>query len=393
MKHVFRNLATYSADWAGVCSALYELGGLQVIHDASGCNSTYTTFDEPRWYEMDSHFYISALVEMDAVLGQGDNKLIADISEAAEGLAPKFIAISGSPIPMMSGTDFDGIANLLEKRVGIPSFGFATNGMSYYPKGVSAAMKKLAERFCSDDVSPQPIKNGELAINIIGATPLDFSITGNVPELHSWVEKQGFKCISCWTMGCNLGDISRSGEAHVNLVVSAGGLAAAKVLKRKYGTPYVVGIPVGKNSSEQLSAALKKAAKTKECFAFTATSDTEEKDKKALVIGEQVFSNALRNCLAADFGLNDITVLCPLFPEKTLCADNDIITDTEADIKEIMKDYDIIVADPIYRRILSSNQNCIFIDMPHEAFSSRVYREQIPVIISEKANDYFEKYL
>ncbi|MBR5485900.1 MAG: hypothetical protein IKV41_05265, partial [Oscillospiraceae bacterium] len=84
MKHVFRNLATYSADWAGVCSALYELGGLQVIHDASGCNSTYTTFDEPRWYEMDSHFYISALVEMDAVLGQGDNKLIADISEAAE---------------------------------------------------------------------------------------------------------------------------------------------------------------------------------------------------------------------------------------------------------------------------------------------------------------------
>ena len=42
-------LSTYSADTFGVCSALFELGGMIVMHDPSGCNSTYTTHDEPRW--------------------------------------------------------------------------------------------------------------------------------------------------------------------------------------------------------------------------------------------------------------------------------------------------------------------------------------------------------
>ena len=35
MKHVARILSTYSADTFGVCSALYELGGMIVIHDPS----------------------------------------------------------------------------------------------------------------------------------------------------------------------------------------------------------------------------------------------------------------------------------------------------------------------------------------------------------------------
>ncbi len=37
-----------------VCSALYELGGMTVMHDPSGCNSTYNTHDEIRWYDQDS---------------------------------------------------------------------------------------------------------------------------------------------------------------------------------------------------------------------------------------------------------------------------------------------------------------------------------------------------
>ena len=52
MKHTAGMIPIYAADNAGICSALYELGGMTVIHDASGCNSTYTTHDEPRWYDM-----------------------------------------------------------------------------------------------------------------------------------------------------------------------------------------------------------------------------------------------------------------------------------------------------------------------------------------------------
>ena len=82
MKQTARIISTYSADVMGVCSALFELGGMTIMHDASGCNSTYTTHDEPRWYDMDSMVYISGISEMEAIMGD-DEKLISDIVDAA----------------------------------------------------------------------------------------------------------------------------------------------------------------------------------------------------------------------------------------------------------------------------------------------------------------------
>ena len=45
MRCVYNRLPVYTGDISGVASALYELGGLIVIHDPSGCNSTYKTHD------------------------------------------------------------------------------------------------------------------------------------------------------------------------------------------------------------------------------------------------------------------------------------------------------------------------------------------------------------
>ena len=73
MKQTARIISTYAADVSGVCSALYELGGMTVMHDASGCNSTYNTHDEPRWYDMDSMVYILSLIHILQV-GRGDYK-------------------------------------------------------------------------------------------------------------------------------------------------------------------------------------------------------------------------------------------------------------------------------------------------------------------------------
>ena len=59
MRQSYRIIPIYTADVSGVCSALYELGGMTVMHDPSGCNSTYNTHDEIRWYDQDSLIYIS----------------------------------------------------------------------------------------------------------------------------------------------------------------------------------------------------------------------------------------------------------------------------------------------------------------------------------------------
>ena len=123
MKRSYKIIPIYTADVSGVCSALYELGGMTVMHDPSGCNSTYNTHDEIRWYDQDSMIYISGLTEIDAVMGN-DEKLIRDIEIAAEELKPKFIALAGSPIPYMNGTDFEAIAKILEQISGFRHFPF-----------------------------------------------------------------------------------------------------------------------------------------------------------------------------------------------------------------------------------------------------------------------------
>ncbi|MGN1073454.1 MAG: nitrogenase component 1, partial [Eubacteriales bacterium] len=117
MKQTASFISTYAADVSGVCSALFELGGMTVMHDASGCNSTYNTHDEPRWYDTDSLVFLSALTEMEALLGD-DEKLVRDVTEAARAFSPRFVAIAGTPIPMLTGTDLAAAAREVEARTG-----------------------------------------------------------------------------------------------------------------------------------------------------------------------------------------------------------------------------------------------------------------------------------
>lgn len=139
MRQSYRIIPVYTADVSGVCSALYELGGMTVMHDPSGCNSTYNTHDEIRWYDQDSLIYISGLTETDAIMGN-DRKFIDDIVDAASELQPAFIALAGSPIPYMNGTDFPAIARVIENKTGIPTFSVPTNGMHDYVYGAGMAL-------------------------------------------------------------------------------------------------------------------------------------------------------------------------------------------------------------------------------------------------------------
>ena len=115
--HVFTS--TYTADVSGVCSAMYELGGMTILHDPSGCNSTYTTHDEPRWYDSKSLMFVSGLDEMTAVMGD-DSVLIRDAVRAAADLKPRFITLCGASIPHIISFDFKGVARLIERETGIP---------------------------------------------------------------------------------------------------------------------------------------------------------------------------------------------------------------------------------------------------------------------------------
>ena len=352
MKQTSRIISTYSADTFGVCSALFELGGMVVMHDASGCNSTYTTHDEPRWFDMDSMVYISALTEMEAIMGD-DEKLIGDIVSAAEELKPKFIAIVGTPIPTMVGFDFDAVACLIEERTGIPSFGFATTGMNTYVKGVSMAMETLAQHYVADTDK----KTEKPSMNILGLTPLDFSVNGQAESIIQWAQLQGYEVLSAWAMGSTLEDIVRAGEAHMNLVVSAGGLKAAKVLEKRFGTPYIVGVPMD------------------------GTIDISDlPGDEIVVVGEGVYSLSLA-CALERYLNRGVRVICTTGGDGKILRTKDLMLRDEVEIEIALQSAEMIIADPLYQPICP--QRARFVPLPAEAFSGRIYRSQIPNLMAD----------
>lgn len=409
MKQVSVTLSTYTADVSGVCSALYELGGMVVIHDPSGCNSTYNTHDEPRWYEMDSLVFISGLSQMDAIMGN-DDKFIHDIVRAAKELQPRFIALVRTPIPLMTGTDFEGISRVIKKQTGIPVFYFPTSGMHTYVKGAGMAMETIARELVpAGGESVKERKNKQenpLKINILGATPLDFSINSTLDSIKEFLS-QHFEIISIFAMGSSIEDIQRAGEADVNLVISSVGVLAAKVLEERFHTPYVIGTPIIgfenvlaekliesawiKKSQTAYFSVLQKAHK-KDTANFTTMQNAEavsnlkkirsltetiEKNKvsgNVYIIGESVISQSLKAALALRYRI-EATVICPLETEPEYTEKDVLLFSSEEDIKKAITDADTVIADPIYKTICSEKVN--FVAMPHEAYSGRIYRKEV----------------
>ena len=124
MKDLYLTLPPFAPDYGGACEMMYELGGLVLICDASGCTVNYVSFDEPRWHTRPGNVFCSGLTEIEAVMGD-DEAVIQKALKAAEILKPNFIAYVGSSVPMIVGTDFEGIARETEERSGIPAFGFS----------------------------------------------------------------------------------------------------------------------------------------------------------------------------------------------------------------------------------------------------------------------------
>lgn len=391
MKQIASRISIYSADAFGICSALYELGGLCVMHDASGCNSTYNTHDEPRWYDFDSMVYISGLSEMEAIMGD-DQKFIDDIVYTAKELNPNFIAMAGTPIPTMIGTDFKAIANIIEKETNIPTFGFDTTGMHSYVSGAYKAFEALAKRFLkrndkesrgekkeSIDKGSREVKNTIIKVNILGVTPLDFSINKSVEAMVDLLKEHDFEVISTWAMGSSLEYIKNAGDADVNLVVSYSGIGAAKYMYENLNIPYVVGTPFGKEFANKVIEDLKEVKSTKE---NKISYDNRKIDKNAeiTIVGESIMSESLAYAISKEKN-KTVNVISSLETDEKLLLEGDKIAMFEDDIEKCLKNSKTIIADPLFRPICPLDSN--FISLPHEAFSGRIYRDEIPNIINK----------
>jgi nitrogenase molybdenum-iron protein alpha/beta subunit len=276
--------------------------------------------------------------------------------------------------------------------------------MNTYVHGASMALEAIVMRLIDDPSDEwiadrlQEIEASDeevpFKVNILGLTPLDFSVNSEIDSLEKWLKDRGFEVGAKFAMGSSLEDLCRASESEVNLIVSAAGLGAGKAMYRKFAIPSVIGLPIGPKQSDYLEDALLKAAR--EYRRFRTDGDARDragltrlkihpndldpvvKDEIVVLIGEGITNFSLANAIRFETG-HKTKVLC-----ATECPDNilrewDKMTPDEDDIIPELEEASFIIADPLYKPICPDTAK--FIPLPSEGFSGRMYRDQIPDLI------------
>ena len=387
MRGLRKYLTPFAPDQSGAVSVLYELGGLIAICDAGGCTGNVCGFDEPRWFEQKSALFSAGLRDMDAILGR-DDRLVEKLVDAASKLDVKFVAIIGTPVPAVIGTDYKALGRMCEKRLNMPVITIDTDGMELYDVGEEKAWLELFGTFAETgnpnlDIEKKRGKNG-----VLGLTPQDISDLRAPKKIREYYQEKEGKEAICYCMGDNVGrmvyglDNDRTaGEVEKNIVVSPAALAAAKYLEKTFGTPYEATYPI----VEEL------------------VPDMDYRGKKILIVHQQVIGNAMRaeirrRCqkVNGDPSVDNnavITVASWFMMKQELSEEGDISFREEDDYMELVKeeDYDIVFADPMMKRMTEdaykmagtgcmaegyeTERKRIFIDATHFAVSGKLREE------------------
>lgn len=349
MAKLLVSLPAFAADYTVAMSVMRHSGAMVAMHGPAGCLGNYTGFVEPDYFADPGMILCSMIGENEAIMGL-DGIFIDKIVGAAEDLRPPFIAVIGTPVPAVIGTDYASICTEVEDRTGIPCVYVDATGFNDYAWGVEKAYNALL-RFVEDDGVRDPD-----AVNIIGYNVVDYCDTEDLEVLEARLAAQG-KRINCVVGDCGIDDVKKLARAGENLVVSSSGLRFANTLRRRYGTPYRIGIELGDGRGP------------------APATDV----KRVMVIGDQVMANAMREYIEQRFGCTCDVVTFFTFSKKIAREDDAKVVD-EFDFAPLTeRGYDMYIGDPIFRRIVPEGSR--YVSVPHPAVSSRLHwDDHVPLL-------------
>ncbi len=366
-------LTPFAPDQSGAVSVLYELGGMVVILDAGGCTGNICGFDEPRWSHKRSAIFSAGLRDMDAIMGR-DRELVKKIAGAQEKLQAKFIAIVGTPVPAVIGTDYQALRRMLQSKVSVPVLCIDTNGMRSFEYGAEKAYLALLEAFAVGQGCAQISENAEVSgasarIGVFGSFPM----TECFPEERDWIKDAIRRDLSApagntdvifYGHGAALEDYVSAGQNVLNLVTSVPGLAPARWLEKHFGTPYRIGHPLAEGLPEKMAI-----------HAWKPDPVTENgKSPRILIIHEQILGNSMRELLRRDRFTPEIQVMSFFRMEKALQEPGDRYLSEEQEAYEVLNQpdetaYDLIIGDAVLKRMLPMGFKGDFWAVPEPAVS------------------------
>lgn len=320
---------------------------------------------------------VSGASSEDVVTGTR-SRLLEAFQEAKKQLDPKFVLFSAGPCGAMIGTDLEEIAQTVTQDTGLPAAAVNLTGQKPYDIGLSRTLETMAKLLAK----PMAPETG--TVNLLGGSSLDWS-PEDVAQTKAWIESQGLHVLAQPGSKVTASQLETMAKAQINLVTTVSGLAAAKYLQGRFGTPYIAMTPFGNANCKRLLEALDLGRQPE--------AGIPEAPAEALIIGEQLTANAIRRELEASGAVKAADVATFYSLDKTLARPHDRRIRGEDDARTLLQSggYRLILADPLLRCFAPAG--CKWVDLRHRAFNTYGEENDAPVLTAGKLNTWLDRNL
>jgi hypothetical protein len=305
---------------------------------------------------------------MQALLGR-DDMLVDAICRAQKEVHGRFVALVGTPNPMVLGTDYKALAHEVEQRCSVPAISFNTSGTKFYDHGVEAAFVSIARDLLDHPSSTRKPRS----VNLLGATPLDMTNQKNIDIICEQLRDAGWSVCGSWAMGSTLEELQEGLSASCNIVLTHSGLTVARWLKKTYGIPYVWGCFSGQQAVDVFLDHLNQVVLGRTEQPLSNPPHSSNDGGRALVIADQVLAEGYRRALEFDAGFSAVDVATFFAADFEGMRPHDTSELSEDVLERLLQDgnYDLVIGDGLLDTFVK-NSSSKLLAIPHVAISSRI---------------------
>ena len=234
-----------------------------------------------------NRMFTTHMSEDDVVMGDV-TRLEDAIVELDKSYAPKVIFVVASSVTAVIGTDIKGVCRYMQNEVKAKLVAFEQGGFrGDYSIGLAETYKLLVRNLPKKDVAQDAG-----VYNIIGASAWRYRMASDIWEVKSLLDEAlGLSCNACLCCDTSVEELENMGLAQVNIVLGNEGLAAAKYLQEKFGTPYVYAVPYGYNGTLSFLAQVGEAVGREPDSMVLLRLQTKEKSLSRLSLFTMIGNN------------------------------------------------------------------------------------------------------
>ena len=240
-----------------------------------------------------NRMFTTHMSEDDVVMGDA-TRLEDAIVELDKSYAPKVIFVVASSVTAVIGTDIKGVCRYMQNEVKAKLVAFEQGGFrGDYSIGLAETYKLLVRNLPKKDVAQEAG-----VYNIIGASAWRYRMASDIWEVKSLLDEAlGLSCNACLCCDTSVEELEDMGLAQVNIVLGNEGLAAAKYLQEKFGTPYVYAVPYGYNGTLSFLAQVGEAVGREPDSMVLLRLQTKEKSLSRLSLFTMMGNNKPRKAV------------------------------------------------------------------------------------------------